>query len=75
MDSSRGAITDFWMVSALAPGYWVITITVGGAMSGYCSIGRVARPMQPARTMTIEITLDSTGRSMNTFNFMGTSFI
>ena len=34
-------------------------------MSGYCSIGSVANPMKPSKTMRIEITVDSTGRFMN----------
>ena len=34
-------------------------------MSGYCSTGRVARPINPARSMIMEMTDDSIGLSMN----------
>ena len=70
MASSRGAITDFCTVSADAPGYAVITITVGGAMSGNCSIGRVFMLISPTSTMTMDITAERTGRSMNVLNFI-----
>jgi len=40
MACSSGTMTDFWIVSALAPGYEARTMTVGGAMSGYCCDGQ-----------------------------------
>ena len=60
--SSNGVMPEFFTVSASAPGYWVYTTTVGGAIFGYCSIGSDTRPMIPSRTMRIEITVDNTGR-------------
>src|SRR5215213_1568883 len=45
-------------------------MTVGGAMSGYCEIGRVAHASCPAMTMTIAMTPASTGRSMKNFENM-----
>ena len=64
MLSSRGASTEFFTVSASAPIYEVNTDTVGGAISGYCSMGSVTRPMNPRMTMRMEITVESTGRLM-----------
>src|ERR671919_182310 len=45
-------------------------MTVGGAMSGYCEIGRIALATSPAITMTIAMTPASTGRSMKNFENM-----
>src|SRR5688572_24370191 len=45
-------------------------ITVGGAMSGYCEIGRIALATSPAITMTMAMTPASTGRSMKNFENM-----
>ena len=39
--SSRGSATWFCSVSALAPGYWALTVTVGGTISGYWATGSV----------------------------------
>ena len=39
-------------------------------MSGNCSTGSVFTAMRPARTMTVEMTADSTGRSINVFIFI-----
>ena len=66
-------MTDFWIVSALAPGYEARTITVGGAMSGYCSTGSVARPIRPPITITMDMTDASTGRSIKCFSVIGYS--
>ena len=41
MLSSNGWMTDSMMVCGSAPVYEVEILTVGGAMSGYCSTGRV----------------------------------
>src|SRR4051812_46314374 len=49
---------------ALAPGKVQVTLTVGGAMSGYWAMGRVVTATPRARTMTIEITAAKIGRSM-----------
>ncbi|GJG35947.1 hypothetical protein PRLR5107_16610 [Prevotella lacticifex] len=34
---------------------------VGGAMSGYCSIGRLTNPIVPRSTKNMETTVESTG--------------
>jgi hypothetical protein len=39
-------------------------LTLGGAMSGYCSTGRVKMPPMPASMMMIAITQAKMGRSM-----------
>tara|TARA_R110002072_G_scaffold22615_1_gene79297 strand:- start:122640 stop:122807 length:168 start_codon:yes stop_codon:yes gene_type:complete len=41
---------------------------VGGAISGYSSIGRVVILITPNITMIIEITVESTGLPINVFN-------
>ena len=50
------------MTSASAPGYWAVTSIVGGAMVGYCAIGRPRSVTAPAITMTIETTDAKIGR-------------
>ena len=37
-------------------------------MSGYCSIGSVANPINPKITITTEITVERTGRLINLVN-------
>ena len=71
--SSKGVITLLVMVWASAPIYVVDTCTVGGAMSGYCSIGKATKPMIPSITMMTEITVDITGLSMNLSNLISLS--
>jgi hypothetical protein len=66
--SSSGVMTEFNTVCASAPVYDVDTIIVGGAMSGYCSIGRLTSPIVPSSTKNMEITVESTGRFMNLEN-------
>src|SRR5581483_12071865 len=46
-------------------------LTLGGAMSGYCSTGRVRIPAIPASMITIAITQANTGRSMKMRLIMG----
>ena len=41
-----------------------LIVTAGGAIVGYCAIGRVRSGMPPASMMTIAITQAKTGRSM-----------
>ena len=48
-------------------------MTVGGAISGYCSMGSVASPMIPAMTMTMEMTDANTGRSIKCLSVMAYS--
>src|SRR5947207_614938 len=62
--SSIGATTVEATTSALAPGYWPVTLMIGGAISGYCAIGRRAKATAPRMTNTTEITQAKIGRSM-----------
>ena len=43
---------------------------VGGAMSGYCSTGKVNNPMMPRMTIVMEMTAEKTGRSIKVLRFM-----
>jgi Na+/H+ antiporter NhaC len=74
--------TSVGTISALAPiglgiadrtGMSLPLITgaiVGGAMFGYRSIGNIASPIIPPSTMIMEITEESTGRSINVLIFI-----
>src|ERR1044071_3957292 len=59
-----GAATVWEMGSALAPGYTVEMVIVGGEMSGYCETGSDCEAMTPASVMRIATTLAQIGRSM-----------
>src|SRR5579864_3802037 len=62
--SSIGVTTVEATTSALAPGYWPVTLIKGGAISGYCAIGRRKNDTQPRMTKMTEITAAKIGRSM-----------
>src|SRR3982750_539648 len=62
--SSMGAATVCEMVSALAPGYTVEMVMVGGEISGYCETGSDCEAMTPASVMRIARTDAKIGRSM-----------
>src|SRR6478736_122351 len=62
MDCSNGIRTDSTRTFALAPGYEIITITVGGAMLGNCAIGSVLIPSTPRNRRMIEMTIAKAGR-------------
>src|SRR5258705_13545501 len=47
-----------------APGYTALTVTTGGAISGYCEIGRLRIAERPASTRNTEITAAKIGRSI-----------
>src|SRR5690606_14719764 len=72
--SSMGVATERATVSALAPGYDAVTTTVGGAMSGNWEMGKVSADMAPSITKRMEITVDSTGRSINFCNIESNCF-
>ncbi len=61
---SIGVTTVEATTSALAPGYCPVTLIKGGAISGYCAIGRRTNDTAPRITKTIEITAAKIGRSM-----------
>ena len=73
-DSSRGTMTLFSTVSALAPVYVADTRTVGGAMLGNCSIGNWISPNMPSATINTEMTPASMGRSIKVFTVMTLKF-
>ncbi len=52
--SSIGVTTVAATTSALAPGYWPVTLMIGGAISGYCAIGRRENDTPPRITKTID---------------------
>src|SRR3984885_9955746 len=60
--SGRGTVST--RVLALAPGYRVVTCTVGGTTLGYCEVGNWMSATRPIRTKNNASTLASTGRSM-----------
>ena len=53
--------TAFTQASALAPVYFVVTVTSGGAMSGNWVIGNCVSDTTPKSTIMSEITIESTG--------------
>ena len=61
---SIGVTTVAATTSALAPGYWPVTVMVGGAISGYCATGKRKNATPPRITKTIETTEAKIGRSM-----------
>src|SRR6516225_11835821 len=62
--SSIGDTTVAATTSALAPGYWPVTLMIGGAISGYWATGRRKNDTAPTITNTMEITAAKIGRSM-----------
>src|SRR5271166_5569728 len=61
---SIGSATVSITVLGLAPGYLVVTETVGGTTLGYCDTGNRNSETSPISTNTIASTLERTGRSM-----------
>src|SRR5271155_5785186 len=61
---SMGAATVSATTWALAPGYWQLTCTVGGAIGGNTANGKVNSATPPDRVMTMESTAAKIGRSM-----------
>src|SRR4029077_4735260 len=47
-----------------APGYTALTVTTGGAISGYCAMGRLRIADRPASARSPESTAAKIGRSM-----------
>src|SRR5437016_2677551 len=67
---SIGSATVSITVFALAPGYRVVTWTVGGTTSGYWATASRNRLTPPIRIIRIAMTLERTGRSMKNFEIM-----
>src|SRR5215469_8696796 len=61
---SRGVATVRDTVSAEAPGYVVVTSTVGGTISGYCATGNTSRAPSPRSVTNVLRTIAKCGRSM-----------
>src|SRR5271155_4229687 len=61
---SSGVITVSAMVFGEAPGYWPLTTTVGGTISGYSLMGSEGIDNKPATVRRIASTEAKIGRSM-----------
>src|SRR5437762_10861035 len=61
---SSGDATVSSSTLADAPGYVAVTVTTGGAISGYWAIGRLRIADKPASTRNTEITAAKIGRSI-----------
>src|SRR3984957_2978207 len=68
---SIGSPTVLTRVVALAPGYRVVTCTVGGTTFGYCEVGRLTSETSPITTKNSARTLARTGRSIKKREIMG----
>src|ERR1700731_3169202 len=62
--SSMGDTTVAATTSALAPGYWPLTLMIGGAISGYWATGSRENDTAPRMTKTIDTTAAKIGRLM-----------
>src|SRR6202035_998070 len=61
------------MVLGEAPGYWPLTTTVGGTISGYSLMGRLGIANNPPTVISMASTVANIGRSMkNEEMFIGT---
>jgi hypothetical protein len=56
-----GVTTALAQTSAFAPVYLVVTVTAGGAISGYCVTGNSVKANKPRNTINTDITIDNTG--------------
>src|ERR1700733_14286484 len=61
---SNGIVTLDSTASAFAPTYVHETVTCGGVICGYCSIGKLGIAIAPARMITSEHTAAKIGRLM-----------
>src|ERR1700733_5418959 len=61
---SSGVITVSAMVLGEAPGYWPLTTTVGGTISGYSVIGSDGMASRPAAVTRIARPVAKIGRSI-----------
>lgn|GEM_PF-4545335 len=64
MFCSITCVTVSCTVCADAPGYCAVMPMVGGAMDGYCEIGRLRMEIPPASMIIMAITHAKTGRSI-----------
>src|ERR1700682_847872 len=61
---SSGVMTVSAIVFGEAPGYWPLTTTVGGTISGYSLIGSAGIASRPATVKRMAITVAKIGRSI-----------
>src|SRR3984893_7758622 len=61
---SSGVMTVSAIVLGEAPGYWPLTTTVGGTISGYSLMGSGGMASRPATVIKIASTVAKIGRSM-----------
>src|SRR5690606_23491217 len=61
--SSSGSVTEASTTSGAAPGYTVVTDTIGASTSGSSRLGRRSSAIAPSSTISSESTLAKTGRS------------
>ncbi len=57
-------------VFAEAPGYVAVMLIAGGAMLGYCAMGRLVIESAPASIMMMAMTHAKTGRSMKNLDIV-----
>src|SRR5215467_551752 len=67
---SSGVATDCSIVTASAPVYVVLTMICGGTMSGNWATGSPDIATNPPMTVTIAITIATTGRLMNSLDII-----
>src|SRR6185369_9023410 len=67
---SSGVATDCSIVTASAPVYVVLTMICGGTMSGNWATGSPDIATKPPITVTIAITIATTGRLMNSLEII-----
>src|SRR6266404_9929716 len=72
---SIGVATDCSRVVASAPGYVAWTRISGGTMSGNWAVGRLNIATPPTMTIKIEITIETIGRSINSFEIIASSLL
>src|SRR5580704_10560995 len=73
---SRVVMTVSAMVFGEAPGYWPLTTTVGGTISGYSLMGSAVSASKPANVMRMASTAAKIGRSMKKAEiFIAASFL
>src|SRR6476469_3007837 len=70
---SRGTVTALSTMSELAPTYVLVTVTCGGAKSGYCAMGREGMDKTPANVTRMEQTAAKIGRRMKKSTNKGAS--
>src|ERR1051325_9484345 len=71
---SSGVATDCSIVCASAPVYVVLTMICGGTMSGNWATGNPAIATKPTMTVTMAMTIATTGLLMKSFEIMVQSF-